>query len=160
MKRGFCCLGMRTIVLKVSVHFLKNLGRHHWKQNTNFPKRFWIFSKNVFVNSAQLVSLALTKEPVWELAYIFLRVILRVSFSTAESRFGCAACQKLRLILDFLRRVFEISYSTKCWKKLSCAFFGNVVFVVFISVQSFRRFSYKSLEVYRPIAQQPKHISF
>ena len=34
--------------------------------------------------------------------------------SDTESRFGCAGCRKLRLILGFLSRVFEISYCTKC----------------------------------------------
>ena len=41
-----------------------NIGRFHRKQNTKFPKRRWVRSKNVFSSSALLFSLVVTKEYV------------------------------------------------------------------------------------------------
>ena len=39
----------------------KNIGRFHRNENTNFPKRRWVRSKNVFLNSGGPVALVVTK---------------------------------------------------------------------------------------------------
>ena len=40
----------------------KNIGRFHRKQNTKFPKRRLVHSKNIFLSGALLFSLVVTKE--------------------------------------------------------------------------------------------------
>ena len=42
----------------------QNNGRFHLKENTNFPRRRWVRSKNVWLNSASLFSLVVTKKIV------------------------------------------------------------------------------------------------
>ena len=81
------------------------------EQNGNFPKRRWVRSKNVFLSSARLDSLVVTKKDVlrtcWDLSTWNNTCFLfkcRVKFWLgwlSEATFGT---------LVFLRRVFDISY--------------------------------------------------
>ena len=77
----------------------KNIGRFHRKQNTKFPKRRRVRSKNVSLSAALLFSL-IVKKWFWELPQISLIGTLRVFCSNAKSRFGCASFRRLRLVLS------------------------------------------------------------
>ena len=44
----------------------KKIGRFHQKQNTKFPKRRWVRSKNIFLSNALLFSLVVTNENCFE----------------------------------------------------------------------------------------------
>ena len=72
----------------------------HQKQNTKFPKRRWLRSKNVFLSAAMLFSLVVTRKKMFlELPQISLLGTIRVFCSNAESRFGCASSRRLGLVL-------------------------------------------------------------
>ena len=44
----------------------KNFGRFHRKENTKFPKRRWVRSKNVFLSSGGLVASVVTNKSCFE----------------------------------------------------------------------------------------------
>ena len=88
----------------------KHFGRFHWKKNTNFPKRRWVRSKIVFLSSGGLVALVVTKKSVWELPQISLLETIRVFWSNAESRFGCASFPRSGLVFSlFTSCVWDVS---------------------------------------------------
>ena len=126
------------------------------EQNRNFPKGRWVRSKNVFLSSAWRDSLVVNKKLCWELAEISLHEKLRVFWSNAESRFGCAIFRTLHSVLWlFTTCVWDVlRYRTLTKKQLW--FFGNVVFVVLYCVQLFWWFSYKPSE--KKWAISPKRI--
>ena len=98
------------------------------------------------MSSAQLCSawfLGCKKKLFWEPAQISLHETIHVFCSNAASRFGCAGCRKLRLIMGFNSCIWDIQY--KLLKKQFFIFwkrglrrFGLCTF--------FWRLLYKSLE--------------
>ena len=99
----------------------------------------WFFLKNLF----------------WELPQISLLETIRVFYSTAESRLGCAACRKLRLIMGFKPLTWDIQY--QLLKKQFFIFckrglrrLGLCTFFLKVSVQM--------LEKCRPISPKPFNV--
>ena len=78
----------------------KNIGRFHRKQNTKFPKRCWVRSKNVFFwRCSAFFSGCNRRKLFWEIPQISLLGTIRVFCSNAESRFGRASFRTLRSVL-------------------------------------------------------------
>ena len=108
-KRGHRRSVLCAIVLIIFVQNLpKKIGRFYSKENTNFPKRRWVCSKNACLSSASLSSLVVTKKWVlrtcWDLStwnntcFLFkcrVRFWLRYFFPNAT--FGALALYILRL---------------------------------------------------------------
>ena len=122
---------------------------------TNFPKRLWVRSKIVFLSSGGLVALVVTKKLFWELPHISLLETIRVLCSNAESRLGCAGCQKLRLIMGFKSCIWDIQYQLLrkqffvFWKR-GLRRFGLCTFFLKVSVQIFGKC--------RPMSPKPTNI--
>ena len=128
------------------------------EQNRNFPKRNWVRSKIVFLSSAGLFSLVVTKKNLfWELAQISLHETIRVFCSNAESRFGCPFFRTLRSVLWLFTSCVWDVLRYRILVETAFDFFGNVVFVVLYCMQWFWWFSYKPSEKFWAISPKEKH---
>ena len=108
-KRRLRRFGLCAIVLMIFVQTVReNNGRSHRKENTNFPKRRLVLSKNVCLCSALLFSLAATKKYVlrtsWDLStwnntcFLFnCRVTFWLRYFSSNGTFGTLALYILRL---------------------------------------------------------------
>ena len=68
----------------------KNVGQFHRKQNTKFPKRRWVRSKNVCLSSALLFSLVVTKK------YVLITSWGLSTWNNTCSLFKCRGTFRLR----------------------------------------------------------------
>ena len=68
----------------------KNIGQFHRKQNTKFPKRRWVRSKNVCLSSALLFSLVVTKK------YVLITSWGLSTWNNTCSLFKCRGTFRLR----------------------------------------------------------------
>ena len=100
----------------------------------------WVSSKNIFLSSARLDCLVVTKNLFWEFAEISLHETIRVFCSNAESSFGGAGYQRLRLVLWFFYVVCLTSHSLPNKKQ---SIFWKCGLCRFGSVQSFWWFPYQ-----------------
>ena len=101
-------------------NFPKNIGRFHQKENTNFPKRRWVRSKNVCLSSALLFSLVVTTKIVlrtpsdlftWNnTCFLFkCRVTFRLR-QFSKVRFGTLALYILRLRCLVISNTYKNSF--------------------------------------------------
>ena len=102
------------------INLPKNIGRFHRKQNTIFPKRRWVRSKNVFLSAALLYSLVVTKKNVlgtssnlctWNnTCFLFkCRVTFRLRLFS-KATFGTFALDILRLRCLGISKTYKKSF--------------------------------------------------
>ena len=117
------------------------------EQNRNFPKRLWVRSKNVFLSSAGLVPLVVTKKSVLRTSSVPSTWNNTCFCSNAESRFGYARLRRLRLVLwlftscvwDVLRYRLLIKTAFDFFKKRSLRRFVLCAVGFMTFVQTFRK---------------------
>ena len=128
-------------------NFPKNIGRFHQKENTNFPKRRWVRSKNVCLSSALLFSLVVTTKIVlrtpsdlftWNNTCSLLKC--RVTFwlrYISNTTFGTLALYILRLRCLGIPNTYKNSF----WffRKRGLRRFVLYAIVLMIFVQTFRK---------------------
>ena len=133
----------------------KVIGQFHGKENTNFPKRRCVRSKNVCLISALLFLWLELKNLFREVPQISLLETIRVFCSNAESRLGCAGCRKLRLLMGIKSWIWDMQYQVLkkqffiFWKR-GLHSFGLCTFFLKVSVQIF--------EKCRPMSPKPNNI--
>ena len=114
----------------------KNIGRFHRKENTNFPKRRLVRSKNVCLSSALLFSLAVSTKivlrPSWHLSTWNNTCLLfkcRVTFRLrqfSKAKFGTLALYILRLRCLGISNNYKNSF---CFLSKTETFQNDVVYV-------------------------------
>ena len=125
----------------------KTIGRFHRKENTNFPKRRWVRSKNVRLSSSLLSSLAVTTKIVlrtsWDLStwnntcFVFkCRVTFRLR-QFSKVTFGTLPLYILRLRCLAIPNTYKNSF----WffRKRGLRRFVLYAIVLMIFVQTFRK---------------------
>ena len=114
------------------------------EQNTNFPKRRWVRSKNVCLSSAFLFFFGCNKKNVFRTSS---------HLSTWNNTCFLFKCRVMLGLRSLSQAAFDngfwvvyLRYTVTIVKKSTSSFFGNVIFVVLDCVHSFWTFLYKSLK--------------
>ena len=110
------------------------------EQNRSFPNWRWVRSKKVFLSSARLDFLVVTKKAVLRICWDLSTWNNTCFCSNAESSFGWAGYQRLRLVLWFFYVMFLTSHTMPNKKE---SVFRKCGLCRFGSVQSFWWFPYK-----------------
>ena len=122
----------------------KKIGRFHRKQNTKFPKRRRVRSKNNFLSAALLFSLVVTKKICFENFLRSLYLEQHVFFVQMQSHVSAALVFE-GYVWYFRSCVWDV-LEYRILIKTTFDFFGKVVFVFLYCMQLFRWFSYKPSE--------------